>query len=250
MKRYMISLGLLLIVGLLGCSEMEISMEERRAAVRLSLKVDCQNKDSRSREIVGVEGENENSIHHLDCFFYTATSDESAPAVLRISRDFTGDTGTTLVEDFLSTAQIDALFPAGVDQCKVYVLANLPQEVVLPVELPSVASLKKMVITQPLFDQNVAPADFVMDSSGEDVMTLFRSAETVSGAVVLARAAAKITLSITKIKEVVETDAEGNEVTWTANPAEMRVFLNHGVWRRSEERRVGKECRSRWSPDH
>ena len=22
------------------------------------------------------------------------------------------------------------------------------------------------------------------------------------------------------------------------------------VWNRSEERRVGKECRSRWSPDH
>src|SRR5690242_2880037 len=25
---------------------------------------------------------------------------------------------------------------------------------------------------------------------------------------------------------------------------------DHGAWARSEERRVGKECRSRWSPDH
>jgi len=26
--------------------------------------------------------------------------------------------------------------------------------------------------------------------------------------------------------------------------------LGHGTYDRSEERRVGKECRSRWSPDH
>ena len=25
---------------------------------------------------------------------------------------------------------------------------------------------------------------------------------------------------------------------------------NHAIWARSEERRVGKECRSRWSPYH
>src|SRR5260363_474260 len=34
-----------------------------------------------------------------------------------------------------------------------------------------------------------------------------------------------------------------------------RFFVNMGIWRvfkyvRSEERRVGKECRSRWSPYH
>src|ERR1017187_1201766 len=28
------------------------------------------------------------------------------------------------------------------------------------------------------------------------------------------------------------------------------VFEHSRVYRRSEERRVGKECRSRWSPDH
>ena len=41
----------------------------------------------------------------------------------------------------------------------------------------------------------------------------------------------------------------------------LEIFANHGVypeenrldrsfWFRSEERRVGKECRSRWSPYH
>ena len=30
----------------------------------------------------------------------------------------------------------------------------------------------------------------------------------------------------------------------------MCLFLIQGLSGRSEERRVGKECRSRWSPDH
>ena len=31
---------------------------------------------------------------------------------------------------------------------------------------------------------------------------------------------------------------------------EDRVTVREGNWERSEERRVGKECRSRWSPYH
>jgi len=31
---------------------------------------------------------------------------------------------------------------------------------------------------------------------------------------------------------------------------EMKLALQLNVIDRSEERRVGKECRSRWSPDH
>ena len=30
----------------------------------------------------------------------------------------------------------------------------------------------------------------------------------------------------------------------------MLLMLAHGIFTRSEERRVGKECRSRWSPYH
>ena len=34
-------------------------------------------------------------------------------------------------------------------------------------------------------------------------------------------------------------------------PEKIKEKLTHtGLWDRSEERRVGKECRSRWSPCH
>ena len=48
-----------------------------------------------------------------------------------------------------------------------------------------------------------------------------------------------------------------DDYTWSADGAQLLVFTNsRRVWRqntrgdRSEERRVGKECRSRWSPYH
>src|SRR5258705_12026658 len=46
-----------------------------------------------------------------------------------------------------------------------------------------------------------------------------------------------------KETEVLEADAEGY-------PKTARLVLDAAVLKRSEERRVGKECRSRWSPYH
>ena len=34
------------------------------------------------------------------------------------------------------------------------------------------------------------------------------------------------------------------------NAADLEQYLSSGTIKRSEERRVGKECRSRWSPYH
>ena len=51
----------------------------------------------------------------------------------------------------------------------------------------------------------------------------------------LAFAAAEITVAVT-----------GSLLVWTLPELEASI----GQWLRSEERRVGKECRSRWSPYH
>src|SRR2546422_554911 len=43
------------------------------------------------------------------------------------------------------------------------------------------------------------------------------------------------------------------ETVWVTSPLYRLGFSTQGgelVWARSEERRVGKECRSRWSPYH
>ena len=41
-----------------------------------------------------------------------------------------------------------------------------------------------------------------------------------------------------------------NTESLTPTFAMMKLFLDNWRWQRSEERRVGKECRSRWSPYH
>src|SRR3712207_9399031 len=47
---------------------------------------------------------------------------------------------------------------------------------------------------------------------------------------------------------VVVVNAE--RVVVTGKKAEQKVYRRHTGYPRSEERRVGKECRSRWSPYH
>ena len=45
----------------------------------------------------------------------------------------------------------------------------------------------------------------------------------------------------------------GADVTltpYTRSPAYLKDSIREELWDRSEERRVGKECRSRWSPYH
>ena len=44
-----------------------------------------------------------------------------------------------------------------------------------------------------------------------------------------------------------EIATEWDKIEYTLQNNDFWLFLNH---RRSEERRVGKECRSRWSPYH
>ena len=38
--------------------------------------------------------------------------------------------------------------------------------------------------------------------------------------------------------------------SWTYGEIKKPETINYRTFRRSEERRVGKECRSRWSPYH
>src|SRR6266511_4808287 len=42
----------------------------------------------------------------------------------------------------------------------------------------------------------------------------------------------------------------GRAATWGSSSTAVAVVPSDTVWPRSEERRVGKECRSRGSPDH
>src|SRR2546430_9215489 len=48
----------------------------------------------------------------------------------------------------------------------------------------------------------------------------------------------------------VDPDGVRKHIVWDDQSAFSRSFLRRRLPTRSEERRVGKECRSRWSPYH
>ena len=53
------------------------------------------------------------------------------------------------------------------------------------------------------------------------------------------------------ILECILIDASSNVIKFTSNDMELGIeTIVTGMILRSEERRVGKECRSRWSPYH
>ena len=63
----------------------------------------------------------------------------------------------------------------------------------------------------------------------------------------------KITLSRRTTSEIRQTSRTGGAHAVQVVVRKKRTFVNKGVIdeaQRSEERRVGKECRSRWSPYH
>src|SRR4051794_41267694 len=54
-----------------------------------------------------------------------------------------------------------------------------------------------------------------------------------------------LSLSVLKRKFDIE---QGSTLIWTGDPTSADIDITASY--RSEERRVGKECRSRWAPEH
>src|SRR3712207_9305359 len=52
------------------------------------------------------------------------------------------------------------------------------------------------------------------------------------------------------LQEVAVEQNGETKKTWKTGRTGGLPFIGKGIYRRSEERRVGKECRSRWSPYH
>ena len=57
-------------------------------------------------------------------------------------------------------------------------------------------------------------------------------------------------IELVKISENISRSFNGKETEETLQAVNYRIVENGVEKGRSEERRVGKECRSRWSPYH
>ena len=73
-------------------------------------------------------------------------------------------------------------------------------------------------------------------------LIFFRTVPVIAGVLIGAAAAEVLLISIARSTELCVESADG--------AYSSKKMVIHSLIRRSEERRVGKECRSRWSPYH
>src|SRR3712207_9549782 len=76
-------------------------------------------------------------------------------------------------------------------------------------------------------------------------------ADHISGARELkAKTVGKVVMHEKAPSSAVDLRLEDGDRLWLSDELSLKVLHTPGHAKRSEERRVGKECRSRWSPYH
>ena len=167
---------------------------------------------------------NENKIVRLDCFFYRKSDGNDVPAVHRLSFVSLLGEETITVQANLGNEIIEKLYGDTESTCRIYVIANLPDNNVIGADKSSVNELKKMKVAAS-FAVNAPQSSFVMDSDGTDQVVYDRKKKELAGSVSLNRTAAKISLTVTDIREV--TDANG--ATWKPDVNGMSIMLYNGI---------------------
>ena len=203
----------------------------------------------------GTESLNENTINGFKLYFYsenseTATAKYIYPASGLASAANTGavvggtngltvdpTTGKVTLKLALDKTVAESLFSSDASHCYVYAVANTGTLVTLPSTVgdasTAMGQIKKLSVladfgpTETVDPFAKAQSDFVMDGFA----TLDRDSDNnVSGTVAMSRAAAKITFTVTEVKDVEDKDASGNVIgTWTAQTDQMRVSYRNIV---------------------
>lgn len=142
--------------------------------------------------------ERERLLTRLDVFLYPKGKTEEACVFHKNVSDLNNVSGTQVVPVYVSTDMEELLFPNGAAQCDVFVVANLPEDIVLTGK-EKVSELKAIsIVTEDFADvvasdgTFVAPEKFIM--SGQSIAT--RDGDNISGTVPLKRAASKVTMTI------------------------------------------------------
>ncbi len=203
----------------------------------------------------GTESLNENTINGFKLYFYSENSETATAkyiysasglasaantgAVVGGTNGLTADptTGKVTLKLALDKSVAETLFSSDESHCYVYAVANTGTLVTLPSTVgdasTAMGQIKKLSVladfgpTETVDPFAKAQSDFVMDGFA----TLDRDSDNnITGTVPMYRAAAKITFTVTEVKDVEDKDASGNVTgTWTAQTDRMRVCYRNIV---------------------
>lgn len=159
--------------------------------------------------------ERERLLTRLDIFLYPKES--GACVFYKHVSGLNNTSGSERVPVYVSEEIASQLFPDNATQCYVYVVANMPDNVVFKGD-ETVAEIKEIAIRSEEFKGVVAsdgsfvvPEKFIMASYDEtsktDICKVTKNGDNITGAVPLKRAASKITMTIL-VPEYLEVKAK------------------------------------------
>lgn len=238
MNIFRMAAALMALVLTASCLKVDIirpTVEEGQ----VSLTIKCSDIAQTRATEAGEDAYNENKINRLDVFFYAAGATDDADAIYRMTLTSLNATGSYTYDQRIETTIIETIFGTGANagtQAKIYAIANLPAGITLS-DAASVNELKATAIETAALAGTVKQDNFVMDSTGDDVVTYNSATRGITGEIKLYRAASKIALFITEVNSVPVTDADGNvlkddndeNIMWEADTDGMMVRLNNGV---------------------
>lgn len=218
MKSHILSLSLLFLacLGMSACSEQDWANEEQSQC--LELAISCTEVGiSRADESDTRPGETtykENLIETLHYFLYPKGKTNQNAVISDKMGIANGTNGEVVIRVPLSETELNnVLFPRPVNDCEVYLIANLPDEVLNGVTDTSLDALKSLVVSTN-FNSYIINATtntqppFIMDGQCTATITSRNKTIAAKGTLTLDRLAAKITTRISVNPSYTDTDGK------------------------------------------
>lgn len=225
MRHYLYHILFLLVVslGMASCSEHDVELMLDNTQC-LELTVSCVNLTDTRTPMPGEAQRHENLIHTLHYFLYVS-GQTGENAVMSGQIEIAANTQTqTIVRIPMNETELNTVvFPRPINDCYVYLIANLPTDVTIP-ENTSLPNLKALAVTANFKDNQVQDS-FVMDGEATATITSRNKTVAATGEIALNRLAAKLTTRISVANSFTDTDGK----VWTPQVDQMKIHLDNAV---------------------
>ena len=240
MKRILYILFLLCFISAVSCTQElggdDISIGLEPGTITLTLRnVEPQTKAT----MPGEAAYNENLIKRVHCFFYpkdgTTSNTEKEPAKISYALNVNKQDSHTFTVSASEDEIKNVLFKYPYNDCDVYVIVNLPEDINIDA-LPDrkLSTLKKIVLATN-FESNLVQPCFVMDGLAVATVIDRNKVLAASGVIPVDRVASKISVSI-KVQDRLDLqtppdtpDNETSGMIWTSKPEKMKIEFFNGV---------------------
>ena len=229
---FLYTLSLILLLTAVSCSqEIDPVGQIENGTITLSLR----NAVPQTRTMPGVNDLNENLIQSIHYFFYpkdgTDTNTEKEPVKWNMLTGLSSQTLHTFRVNVSEDLLKNDLFKYPYNECDVYVIVNLPEDINVAALSDRKLSTLKALAVQADFNSSLKQDIFVMEGLGVAKIIDRKKILAAEGTIEVDRLAAKISVGVTVRESITTMDNQTttNDQTWTSIPKDMVIEFVKGV---------------------